>query len=150
MKQLAINIKAMRKKRKITQAQLADYCKVTGAAVSQWESSTNPSSPDLNNLLSMAKLFKVPIEVLAKSEDIENYSIERTEVSLPLIRKVFDTIGLSKQSKSFNDSDSSTKTLIFTALYGLLHNKDSRDLTADLVIMKALHLAAEEDEPDDE
>lgn len=140
MKQLAINIKAMRKKRKITQAQLAEECKVSGAAVSQWESATNPSSPEIPNLIKMAQLFRVPVEILADSTDIDNYSVERTEASMPLFRKVFDIIAGSQQSEVFNAASPMNKSFIFTAFYGFLHEDDSRDLAADDVIMKALGL----------
>ena len=143
MSQLAINIKAMRKKRKITQAFLADECNVTGAAVSQWESKTNPSSPDLENIITIALLFKVPVDVLARSKDIESFSITKTEMSMPLVHKVFETIILSKQSKNFNTAGSERQTLIFSALYGLLHDTDSREMIADDLIMRALGLADE-------
>lgn len=140
MKQLAINIKVMRKKRKITQAFLANKCNVTGAAVSQWESKTNPSSPDLENLLVMAKLFKMPIEALAQSKNIDSFSIEKTEMSMPLFREAFNIIALSDQPENFNTAGPVIQTLVFSALCGLLHNADSREIAADKVMMKALGL----------
>ena len=71
MTQLAINIRAFRKRNKITQDQLARHCKVSGAAVSQWESVKNPTLPDLHKAIAMADFFGTTAEHLTNAKDIE-------------------------------------------------------------------------------
>lgn len=56
------NIAALRKKKKITQEQLADFCGVTKASVSKWE--TRQSMPDISLLPRLAGFFGVTIDEL--------------------------------------------------------------------------------------
>ena len=63
-----------RKKRNISQQQLADYLNISRQAVSRWEN--NISLPDLNTLVLIAKYFDLKLEYF--TEDI---ILERTEES---------------------------------------------------------------------
>ena len=67
-------IKNERKKRNISQQQLADYLNISRQAVSRWEN--NISLPDLNTLVLIAKYFDLKLEYF--TEDI---ILERTEES---------------------------------------------------------------------
>lgn len=67
-------IKNERKKRIISQQQLADYLNISRQAVSRWEN--NISLPDLNTLVLIAKYFDIKLEYF--TEDI---ILERTEES---------------------------------------------------------------------
>ena len=67
-------IKNERKKRNISQQQLADYLNISRQAVSRWEN--NISLPDLNTLVLIAKYFDLKLECF--TEDI---ILERTEES---------------------------------------------------------------------
>lgn len=60
--QLAENIKALRKEKKMTQEQLAEAMGVTVGAVYKWES--GQSTPDLQYIMDMAELFGVSTDVL--------------------------------------------------------------------------------------
>lgn len=67
-------IKNERKKRNISQQQLADYLNISRQVVSRWEN--NISLPDLNTLVLIAKYFDLKLEYF--TEDI---ILERTEES---------------------------------------------------------------------
>ena len=67
-------IKNERKKRNISQQQLADYLNISRQAVSRWEN--NIPLPDLNTLVLIAKYFDLKLEYF--TEDI---ILERTEES---------------------------------------------------------------------
>ncbi len=59
---LSENIIRLRRKRKLTQEQLADFVGVTKAAVSKWE--TAQSIPDILLLPRLASLFDVTVDEL--------------------------------------------------------------------------------------
>ena len=72
---LAENLVTLRKVKKITQEQLADFCGVTKSSVSKWE--TGESSPDINKLLALSKTFEVTTDWLLSDED--PYEENKTE-----------------------------------------------------------------------
>ncbi|KAF1297498.1 hypothetical protein BAU15_07220 [Enterococcus sp. JM4C] len=67
-------IKTERKKRNISQQQLADYLNISRQAVSRWENDI--SLPDLNTLFLIAKYFDLTLDHFT-----EDSSIERSEES---------------------------------------------------------------------
>lgn len=75
---LASNIKTLRKRKNITQKQIADFCYKSDVAVSYWESgSREPNSVDLGKL---SVLFDIPVDdLLFKDLRKENLKDE-TEV----------------------------------------------------------------------
>ena len=58
------NISALRKKKGITQEELANELGVSAQAVSKWENGT--SDPSTSNLFALAKLYGVSVEELLK------------------------------------------------------------------------------------
>ena len=62
---LAENIRSFRKKRSLTQEQLAEVLSVTTGAVYKWESKL--SVPDIGLILQMADFFDVSLDVLFRS-----------------------------------------------------------------------------------
>lgn len=67
-------IKNERKKRNISQQELANYLNISRQAISRWEN--NNSLPDLNTLILIAKYFEIPLESFTE----ENYISEKKEV----------------------------------------------------------------------
>ena len=59
---LAENIASLRKKRSLTQAQLAEALHMTPAAVSKWE--TGAAVPDLDTLVALADYFRITMDDL--------------------------------------------------------------------------------------
>ena len=68
---LAANIKAFRKERKLTQEQLAEVLGVTTGAVYKWESGL--SIPELGLLMDMADFFDTSVDVLIGYRVRENH-----------------------------------------------------------------------------
>lgn len=79
-------IKELRERNHITQKQLGDLLRISDRAVSKWESGL--SKPSGENLISLAKIFGVPVEILfensegikEKSEDVNNGMESLTEL----------------------------------------------------------------------
>lgn len=57
-------IKMLRRKRKLTQSQLANELNVTAQAVSKWEKGL--SYPDIETIIKISKLFDVTTDYLLK------------------------------------------------------------------------------------
>lgn len=77
-------IKSLRKTKKLTQEQLAEYLHISSQAVSKWE--TGVSSPDIDTLPKLAAFFQVTIDDLL---DFDRQRIEQevntlVEASVPL------------------------------------------------------------------
>ena len=68
------NIKRLRRKRKITQEQIADYLSISVASVSKWE--RNETYPDITNLIPLAHYFNVTLDELL------GYDEERTKMEI--------------------------------------------------------------------
>lgn len=96
---LAINIRKLRKKHKITQDQLANHCGVSGAAVSQWESKTTPTIPDVVNLLLISRLLDSSVEQLMYANNIESDSGDDHELDTRLLIRIFAAIDQTKEMK---------------------------------------------------
>ncbi len=60
-------IKELREKNSITQKQLGDLLGISDRAVSKWESGL--SKPSGQNLVSLARIFNIPIEILFENSD---------------------------------------------------------------------------------
>ena len=60
--QLAENLIALRREKKVTQEQLAEFCGVTKASVSKWE--TRQTIPDTLLLPRLAAFFEITIDEL--------------------------------------------------------------------------------------
>ena len=63
-------IRELRKKKGMSQKELADVCCVHQTAVSQWENGR--TLPDINSLKMLANVLEVSVEVLIGNEDAEN------------------------------------------------------------------------------
>ena len=64
---LGKRIKAIRMENNITQAELAKEINVTRSAVALWE--TDKTDPDIENIIELAKFFKITTDYLLGLED---------------------------------------------------------------------------------
>lgn len=139
---LATNIRGFRKKKKMTQDQLADCCKVSNAAVSQWESKKNPTTPELRHVLRMAERFGTTMEHLMKSKNIDIGPEANEELSSQLLVRVFYGLGQTEAiAKTFNEGDLKRKATLFKALYTLYSGLAVDQLLSDSQLMIFLGLA---------
>lgn len=70
----------LRKKSGMTQTELAEALNVSRQAISKWEMGT--TTPDINNILSISKIFRVSIDYLVNDElDIEEDSSSTKTIS---------------------------------------------------------------------
>lgn len=72
--QLAKNIMYYRKKRGLSQEKLSEYMGVSRQAVTKWENAL--SRPSSDNLIKLAKLLNVSVDVLLDNEEQENLSVQ--------------------------------------------------------------------------
>ena len=68
------NIKRLRREKKVTQEQIADYLSISVASVSKWE--RNETYPDITNLIPLAHYFNVTLDELL------GYDEERTKMEI--------------------------------------------------------------------
>lgn len=68
------NIKRLRREKKITQEQIADYLSISVASVSKWE--RNETYPDITNLIPLAHYFNVTLDELL------GYDEEKTKMEI--------------------------------------------------------------------
>jgi len=66
----ANNLTYLRKKRNMSQEQLAEVLGVTRQAVSKWEA--GQSTPDVEKLVQLSELFQVPVDQILKDIEEEN------------------------------------------------------------------------------
>lgn len=76
--QLGENIARYRKEKGLSQEKVSEYMEVSRQAVTKWESSI--SKPSSDNLIKLAKLFGVSVDVLLGNDDNENIS-DNTKVT---------------------------------------------------------------------
>lgn len=77
--QLGENIARYRKETGLSQEKVSEYMKVSRQAVTKWES--NISKPSSDNLIKLAKLFGVSVDVLLGNEESKNIS-DNTKVTM--------------------------------------------------------------------
>lgn len=65
--EIANRLVQLRKQHNLSQEELADKLGISRQAVSKWERAE--SSPDTDNLISIAKLYNISLDELLKSED---------------------------------------------------------------------------------
>lgn len=138
---LATNIREFRKRQKKTQDELARYCKVSGAAVSQWESKKNPTTPELDKARLVAEFFGTTIEHLMTSKNLDIDPGANQELSSRLLTKVF--VGLYQTEgieTYFVESNLSRKAMLFKALYTLYSGMASDKKLNDTQLMKYIGL----------
>ena len=85
---IADRIRYLREKNNLTQTDLANRLRISRSAVNAWEMSL--SSPSLNNIIEMAKVFHVSTDYLLSSTekllvDISALDNEQREVVLKLV-----------------------------------------------------------------
>ena len=69
MTALSERLKLLRKRKDLTQEQLADYMGISPQAVSRWE--TGATSPDISALPMLADLFGITVDELLGVNEIE-------------------------------------------------------------------------------
>lgn len=70
-------LQALRKQHNMSQEQLAEQMNVTRQAISKWEQ--GESTPDIDNLVRLSKVFNVTIDYLIKDEPEPNQETPATE-----------------------------------------------------------------------
>ena len=88
--QLAENIMQYRKKKGLSQEKVAEYMEVSRQAVTKWES--NISKPSSDNLIKLAQLFEVDVDMLLGNGE-DKKSSTQVEVSIGKMPGIF--IGIS-------------------------------------------------------
>jgi transcriptional regulator with XRE-family HTH domain len=73
--QLGEKIAHYRKERGLSQEKVAEYMEVSRQAVTKWEN--NSSRPSSDNLIKLAKLFEISVDVLLDNEVVEDSSDEK-------------------------------------------------------------------------
>ena len=142
MTSLAINIRGFRKRQKITQEQLANYLSVSGAAVSQWESTKKPITPELPNVMRMAELFGTTVEHLVNSKDIDIGPQAEFELSARLLIRVFAVLDQNDEvATDFAKSSLTRKANQFNTLYVLYADKAIDYSLSDIELRQYLGLA---------
>ena len=94
---LAENIRAFRKKRSLTQEQLAEALGVTAGAVYKWEAKL--SIPELELIIQMADFFDTSVDVLLGYE-VKDNRLEATVKRLQEYRRSKDWDGLAEAEKA--------------------------------------------------
>ena len=105
---LAENIRSFRKKRSLTQEQLAEVLGVTTGAVYKWESKL--SVPDIGLILQMADFFDVSLDVLFGYEMKDN-RLDATVKRLQECRRNKDRAGLDEAEKALKKYPHSFKVV---------------------------------------
>lgn len=105
------NLVALRKGKGITQEQLADFCGVTKASVSKWE--TKQSMPDILLLPQLASFFDVTIDELIGYE---------AYLSEEQIQRVYESLAEAFTKQSFADVMEQSRGYVkrYYSCYGLL------------------------------
>ncbi len=98
---IAENIVRLRKNKKLTQEQLADFIGVTKASVSKWENSQ--STPDITILPQLAAFFNVTIDELVGYEP---------QLSKEQIRKLYQDFAKEFAQKPFDEVMQKTKSYV--------------------------------------
>ena len=79
----ADNLKKLRKKRNISQEQLAEKVGVSRQSVSKWE--TSEAYPEMNNILELCKIFKCNINDLVNDKMVDIDSLDE-EVKMSVVK----------------------------------------------------------------
>ncbi|MBD5493835.1 MAG: helix-turn-helix transcriptional regulator, partial [Lachnospiraceae bacterium] len=88
--QLAENLMYYRKKKGLSQEKVAEYMDVSRQAVTKWEA--NISRPSSNNLIKLAQLFEIDVDILLGNAKGEKSSTQE-EVTIGKMPWIF--IGIS-------------------------------------------------------
>ena len=104
---LAENIRAFRKARKMTQEQLAEALGMTVGTIHKWE--RNLSTPEIGLIMDMAELFGVSTDVLLGYEwRSESFTC------------VLERIKALTQAKRYEEAASEAEKLCWNSFYGML------------------------------
>ena len=114
-------IQQLRKSQGLSQEQLADSLNVSRQAISKWE--TDQSSPEIDNILALSKMFSVSTDELLGNDDGDNGNVGarngedssfKTSSTMEDIKR---TISFTKQAKGlFVHIDKKVCFIIFTVL----------------------------------
>ncbi len=132
-------IKELRVKNKISQKVLGEYLGISDRAISKWE--LGISKPSSKNLIHLARIFKVPVEVLLISDEAKKEIVVSGMESITELYKIgrgpssSHTIGPEKACIFFKDKNPEADRFS-VVLYGSLA-KTSKGHGADTVIEKA-------------
>lgn len=81
MTDIGINVKDLRKEKKLSQKQLAEQIHIAQNSLSQIE--TNTANPSIDVLISLADFFQVSVDfLLGRSDDFGNVSVQTNGVQL--------------------------------------------------------------------
>ncbi len=80
-------IKELREKSGITQKQLGDMLGISDRAVSKWESGL--SKPSGQNLVSLARIFNIPVEILFENTDYTKLKTEDSDSGMESLTELY-------------------------------------------------------------
>ena len=133
---LAVNIKAIRKEKGLTQEQLADVFGVTVGAVHKWEAGL--STPDLSLILEMADFFDTSLDVLIGYAPRDN-RIEALASRLRKMAYVMDPNGPAEAEKALQKYPHNFSIVFECALvYGVygINPKNNKHLTRSVELFE--------------
>ena len=82
------NIRKYRKRKNLTQAQLAEHLCVTSQNVSKWEKGL--SMPDISNLWKLAQFFSVSLEEMSRIFDASKNNSKRLKFAQKVNEEIFE------------------------------------------------------------
>ena len=131
MKNIGETIASLRKKKGMTQNELAEKMNVTDKAVSKWE--RNLSCPDINTISKLADILEVSIEELLKAKK-QDYSKSKMKDSINLIfRSVSIAMGVATVVLNILNQIDQKSSIVLLGIgltfvgLSLLDNKDSKN-----------------------
>lgn len=133
-------IKELRKKRGITQEQLAEHLIISVQAVSKWE--TGMALPDINSIPAIAEFFGVSIDYIFDFKRKNNGEVEKICDEAYSYRKSNPMIG-SSIIKAGLEKYPSNDVLLVNLLYTMDYEKNSDDVIA--VANKAIEETADDE-----
>ena len=121
--QFADNLTRLRREKKVTQEELADFIGVTKASVSKWE--TRQSLPDILSLPQLASFFNVTVDELL------GYS---PQLSKEQIQKQYYRLAGEFASRPFEDVIKESEELVrkYYSCYSFLRQSDSLYFSAQI------------------
>lgn len=80
-------IRNERKRRNVSQQELANYLNISRQAVSRWEN--DASSPDLNTLILIAKYFDISLEYFAEKEmELDKHEVYKQKTRDDILKEI--------------------------------------------------------------
>lgn len=117
---LSKNLKRLREHRNLSKEFVAQYCKTSQPAVTQWESEAQGYVPKIDKLLALAGLYKTTIEEMYSNPELVPGEIVSPVLDSKILEKVFRTLDKGENiSYAFGKARVKRRAYFFTLLYSL-------------------------------